>query len=219
MLRERDVAIIRYIEKYGFITISQCTKMFFSDKTYGYDLARKRLAKLEKQGYFYSNLDILSNQPEKVFYIGEKNSTPTKHTILSMNVYSEIIRLSGEIIYFKKEQNWLNGTRRSDAYVLFKINDYIYQVFVEVEGGSSNKKYSRDDIVLDMSDKYSSIIESGEPKRFANTLLDLPEDYNLNLTTRILIIDNVRHSIDWQVPNQVVIQLDFTMSKFSQILI
>ena len=35
MLNERDEKIIRYIENYGFVTISQCYKMFFKNRAYG----------------------------------------------------------------------------------------------------------------------------------------------------------------------------------------
>ena len=37
-ITDRDKEIISYVERYGFVTISQAYNMWFSDQTYGYDL-------------------------------------------------------------------------------------------------------------------------------------------------------------------------------------
>lgn len=222
MLNERDLKIIRYIETYGFVTISQCYKMFFKDRAYGYDLARKRLAKLQEKGHLLSQIDYLEKNPEKIYYIEEENSSPSKHTIMIMNCLAEVYKLDSNVRYFAREQEWLDGKRRSDGYVLFNINNYVYQLFIEVEGATTKKKHSRQEILDDFNKKYTDIISSEEPLHLAYKCFNLtPDNYNkLEVITRIVVIDNFSHSNSpWYVDDEKVIQLDFSFKQFSQILI
>lgn len=222
MLNKRDEKIIRYVETYGFITISQCYKMFFRDRAYGYDLARKRLAILQQQGHLLSQIDYLERNPEKIYYIEEEHSSPSKHTILIMNSLAEVYKLDADVRYFAREQEWMGGERRSDAYILFNLNSYVYQLFVEVEGQTTKKKRSRDEITKDFNKKYMDILQSEEPFKLAYNIFNLsPENYSkLKILTRILVIDNFSHSQNpWYVTDETVIQLDFSFKKFGQILI
>lgn len=219
MLNARDAKIIRHIESYGFITISQCYKMFFNNRNYGYDLARKRLAKLQEQGYMFSHIDYLEKCPEKIFYIDETYSTPKRHTIVIMNAFAEMIRLGAEPLFFKREQKWLNGKRRSDGYLLFKINSYIFQLFIEVESATTNKKTSREIIVEDFNKKYTDIFSSGEPNELIKSILNLSDNDEINPINRILVIDDVSHIIPWYVDGVTLLQSDISLNKISQILI
>lgn len=222
MLNERDEKIIRYIETYGFVTISQCYKMFFRDRAYGYDLARKRLAKLQEKGHLLSQIDYLEKNPEKIYYIDYENSSPSKHTIMIMNSLAEVYKLDANVRYFAREQDWMDGKRRSDAYILFNLNNYVYQLFVEVEGSSTKKKRTREEIVNDFNNKYTDILNSEEPLHLAYKCFNLnPTNYDkLEVITRILVIDNFSHNnYPWFVDGEKVIQLDFSLKKFGQILI
>lgn len=222
MLNERDEKIIRYIENYGFVTISQCYKMFFRNRAYGYDLARKRLAKLQQKGHLLSQIDYLEKNPEKIYYIDEEYSSPSKHTIMIMNSLAEIYKLDANVRYFAREQEWLDGKRRSDAYMIFNLNNYVYQLFVEVEGQTTKKKKSRAEIVEDFNKKYTDILRSEEPLKLAYKCFDLtPENYDkLTILTRILVIDNFSHNnAPWYVDDEKVIQVDFSLKQFGQILI
>lgn len=221
MLNERDLKIIRYVESFGFVTISQCYKMFFRDRAYGYDLARKRLVKLQEQGHLYSHIDYLEKYPEKIYFIDENYISPSKHTILVMNALAEVYKLDAEVRYFSREQEWLDGERRSDGYIIFRINNYFYQLFVEIEGGTTKKKVSRETVTEDFNQKYTDIIDSKEPLYLAYDCLNLqPQDYDkLQLLTRILVVDNVTHTSPWYVEDHKVIQVDFSYKQFGQILI
>lgn len=219
MLNTRDAKIIRHIESYGFVTISECYKMFFNNRNYGYDLARKRLSKLQEQGYIFSHMDYLERCPEKIFYIDENFSTPKKHTIIVMNAFAEMVRLGAEPLFFKREQKWLDGKRRSDGYFLFKIDSYIFQLFIEVESATTNKKTSREIIVEDFNKKYTEIFSSDEPYKLIRNILRLSANETVNPVNRILVIDDVTHTIPWYVDGVTLLQSDLSLNKISQILI
>ena len=220
MLSKRDVKMIRHVEKYGFITISQCYKMFFNDRAYGYDLARKRLVKLQEQGHLNSQIDYLEKNPEKIFFIDEDFSSPSKHTVYIMNTLAELVKLGADILHFSREQIWLDGSYRSDGYVVFRMYEYVFQVFIEVEGNTNHKKKPRTDIVQDFDDKYSAIIESNEPMSILYDIFNLPiNDKRINPLTRILVIDQLTHSIPWEVENVSTIQVDFLFNGLGRILI
>ena len=123
MLNERDEKIIRYIENYGFVTISQCYKMFFRNRAYGYDLARKRLAKLQQKGHLLSHIDYLEKNPEKIYYIDEEYSSPSKHTIMIMNSLAEIYKF--KVIDYNKASIIIEWVETES-----KINDLI-KIFEE----------------------------------------------------------------------------------------
>lgn len=171
MLRERDLKIIKHIDKYGFITIKQCYKMFFTDRKCGYDLARRRLSKLVEQNHIKGYMDYLSTNPEKIFYLDDRYIQPTRHTILIMDSYAEIVALGGDVLYFEREQKWVKANRRSDGYCLFLLGGYMYEVFIEVIYHLGVK---RDVRVSDMTDKYSDVVESMESKNIIGTVWDNP---------------------------------------------
>ncbi|AZV56817.1 hypothetical protein [Clostridium sp. AWRP] len=50
MITERDKRILKWIENFNSITIDQCSKLFFSTSKMSYDLARKRLRYLNREG-------------------------------------------------------------------------------------------------------------------------------------------------------------------------
>lgn len=50
MITERDKKILKWIESFNSITIDQCSKLFFSTSKMSYDLARKRLRYLNREG-------------------------------------------------------------------------------------------------------------------------------------------------------------------------
>lgn len=219
---ERDVNILRHVEQYGFITIKQAQKMFFNNASYGYDLARKRLKILEQKGRIRSKLDHCTLGSEKIFFMSDKHSSPKKHTITIMDFYSEIVRITscssdGEILFFSREQKWLNGKRRSDAYCIFKIKGFLYEVFLEVEGSSTNKTTCREYIVDDMNKKYTDVISSKEPQAIVNEIFKSTKD--IVTTRRIVIVDDMRHISDWYVEDEVVVQINSSIDNINDALI
>lgn len=217
MLKERDINIIKHIERYGFITIKQGYKIFFNKAGYGYDLSRKKLANLEQKGYISGFLDYFSNTGEKIYYIEDKFKNPSKHTVLVMDTFSEIVKLGAEVLFFKREQKWLDGERRSDAYSVFKIGDYLYELFIEVEGSGSHKRYTRENIIADFNKKYTEIIQSKEPQLIINDIFGSKTD--ISSTRRILVVDNIPHVLEWLVDDEIIVQVNSSLEGIGKLLI
>lgn len=212
---ERDINIVRHVETYGFITIKQAQKIFFNKPSYGYDLARKRLRILEEKGHLSSVMNKFT-KGEKIFYLDEKFAYPKEHTMLIMDCYSEIAKIGGEVLVFNREKRWLDGKRRSDAYCIFKIDEFLYEIFFELRLGN-NHGFGIEYVINDMNKKYTQIIESGEPQAIVNGLYNSKEDIQTN--RRIVIADDVRHTVDWQIDNEITIQVSTTFECFSKILL
>lgn len=213
MLKERDLKIIRHIEEYGFITIKQAYKIFFTDRRCGYDLARRRLAKLVEQGHMKGYMDYLSTNPEKIFYIDEMYKMPSKHTLLIMDSYAEIVNIGANIIYFKREQRWEITKRRSDGYAIFIMGDYLYEVFIEVIYHIGTDRKSR---IQDMSRKYLDIIESNES---APIIHESFKSFVPNVNTVILIVSSSVDDNEIEIDDERVVNVDYRFNGIGNILI
>lgn len=213
ILQPRDREIIKHVEEYGFITISQACTIYWNDKKYAYDLARKRLDVIENLNYLKS---YKSDEPysEKIFYIEKKYMNPSKHLILEMNLYAELINIGCNIRYFKREKEWLDGDRRSDVYTLFTFNGYLYSMCAEVVI-NSHKIHSFKDYQDDLIDKYNSIFNSGE----INKLIQEVIKKDINLGTSVLLIDDIDHVNKWDLENIPSHQVDFSLKHLSKILV
>ncbi|HEY8889885.1 MAG TPA: hypothetical protein VIM70_06485 [Clostridium sp.] len=132
MLTSRDKLMIYHIEKYGFITIAQAYSIWWNDRKYGYDLARKRLNQCILLKQIKGFKPVGNIYAEKIFYIETKYATPTKSMIISMNIYAELIRQGAGMIHFKREESWFNGDYRSDAFTIVSLNNSIYSACIEV---------------------------------------------------------------------------------------
>lgn len=128
MLTQRDKNMLRYLEDHGAFTIYQCYQMFFKHSRYGFDLARKRLKKLEELKFIkhYTN----TATKEYVYYLDKRLSA---HELYVMSVYSTLIYEGAEIIKFQKESRFLNGDIRADALIEYSFNGYIDDIIVEVD--------------------------------------------------------------------------------------
>lgn len=212
MRKERDIRIIKHIEKHGFITIKQAHKIFFNDRQTGYDLARKRLFKLAEQGHIKGFIDYLSPNPEKIYYLEDKYKSPTKHTILIMDAYAEIINLGVNMIYFKREEKWEKTNRRSDGYAVFIMEDYLYEVFIEVKYRMGTDQVNKAD---DLNKKYSEILNSGE---CSEKIVSITNNH-IDTNKVILVVDPYYHKYEWEVENEKLVKVDYTFKGIGKILI
>lgn len=213
MLKERDLRIIRHIEEYGFITIKQAYKIFFTDRRCGYDLARRRLAKLVEQGHMNGYMDYLSTNPEKIFYIKDKYKMPSKHTLLIMDSYAEMVNLGANVLHFKREQRWDKTDRRSDGYAIFIMGDYLYEIFVEVIYHIGTDQKSRK---IDMSKKYVDIIESEESSDVLKKVIG--KDYIPNSNKVILIVSSSIDDDEIEIEDEKVVNVDYRFNGIGNIL-
>lgn len=217
MMRERDLKIRKHIEDFGFITIKQASKIFFQNRRCSYDLARRRLNKLSEQGYFNSYMDYLNSNPEKIFYINDKFKSPSRHTILIMDAYAEIVNMGITPLYFKREQYWLDSNRRSDGYMIFLKEGYMYEIFIEVIYHLGTDKKSRNE---DMNKKYQDIINSKESLNIVKRVVEKTFEKTVeeDLTNKvILVLSPIEEEID--IDNQRVVVTNYHMDNIVNILI
>lgn len=218
MMTLRDKEIVRFVEDFDFITITQCYNIWFSSQKYGYDLARKRLSKIEKEGYLKSYKDSSMYGSEKIFFIDNKYAGVSRHTILAQNVYSEFIRLGAKTILYKREQRWLDGKYRSDAYMCFSISDKMYSICIEIIRGTAGKPFAseRDK----MADKYNDIIlNNNEPLTLINDKFSESGIVLDDIDTSVLIVDDIEHKSDWFIDGIKVRQIPFTLSGINNIFL
>lgn len=216
-MKERDLKIRKHIEDFGFITIKQASKIFFQNRRCSYDLARRRLKKLVEQGFFKSYMDYLNSNPEKIFYINDKYKSPSRHTILIMDTYAEIINMGITPLYFKREQYWLESNRRSDGYMIFLKEGYMYEIFIEVIYHLGTDKKSRNE---DMNKKYQDIIESKESLEIVGDIVKktFKKTIEEDITNKvILILSPVEEDI--AIDNQKVVVANYQMNNIVNILI
>lgn len=205
---------MKHIEEYGFITIKQAHKIFFNDRQTGYDLARKRLFKLAEQGHIKGYIDYLSPSPEKIYYLNDKYKSPTKHTILIMDAYAEIVNLGVKTLHFKREERWEQSGRRSDGYCIFVMDDYAYEIFIEVKYRMGTDQVNKVD---DINKKYTEILKSGECAKKLKNILNTEEE--LDTYKVILVVDPYSHKTEWEVDDEKVVKVDYTFKGIGRILI
>lgn len=223
MLRERDLKMINHIQKYGFLTINQAYKIFFTDRRCGYDLARRRLAKLVEQGHIKSNMDYLSSS-EKIFYLVDKYMQPSKHTILIMDTYAELVALCGGVekednnkgvLEFEREQEWKSIKRRSDGYGIFIMGEYLYEIFIEVIYHIGTDRKTR---VEDMSKKYEEIIKYNVSKPLVNETLKREDDIPTNKIILIVSYNPYKNEINIDDNLAKIVNVDYSLKGIGNIL-
>jgi hypothetical protein len=214
ILKEKDKEMIRYVEKYGFITIAQAYDIWFSHRRYGYDLARKRMQQMVDDNYLKQQYDMEEMYSPKIFYIEDRYRKPTKSMILVMDVYSYISRIGGAIRYFKREEEWLDKKYRSDAFIVFTMSGFCYSAYVEVLKTTSSKDITNNS---KFQTKYNEIVESDEVQ---DKLKNLFNDTRRFEDPALIIIDDIKHKNELVINNlNKIITVDYKLSGLSKILI
>lgn len=191
-ITDRDKEIISYVEQYGFVTISQAYNMWFSDQTYGYDLARKRLNILVDTGRLKSNKSKHTNFTN-IYYIDKRYSNMSHHNILIMDVYSKITSFGGDIKYFKREQPWDDGKYRSDAYVIYTFEGYVYALFIEVFSLGTSSCNSLNTLKDKLQERYFNVMTNKEYQSINTNVLGA----NYDIVPNLLVVDDLSSQEDW----------------------
>ena len=131
MITDRDREIIDHIYQFEFATINQIAKIFCRDQKFGYDIARRRLKKIITQGDYMKSIRN-SETNELIFVpIDSKIKKISKHDVLLMNYYTELIGLGVEIEVFEKEKQFKNMF--VDAFCVLKFGGYRLYQLVEIQ--------------------------------------------------------------------------------------
>ena len=211
MLTNRDKEMIYHIEKYGFITIAQAYSIWWNDRKYGYDLARKRLNHCIVLKQIKGYKPVGNIYAEKIFYIENKYATPTKSMIISMNIYAELCRQGADIIHFKREENWMNEKYRSDAFAVVSLNNKIYSACIEI---IDTTKLSYSVHKKTLISKYEDIYSDDE---IENRLVDITNLDRKFSDSKLIIITELLPKTPIEIDEVEIVLLDYSLQKLAQI--
>ena len=107
MITKRDRDIINFIYDFGFITIEQCSKIFYKDCSSAYDLARRRLKKISENGNYIK--PKLNTETKQTLYVPKDSTLKgiTLHNRLILDYLAELHYIGAVIenVYIEKEYN------------------------------------------------------------------------------------------------------------------
>lgn len=126
-MKERDQKLLDHVEIYGFITTKQAKNIFYKN----YEVARRRLTKMESLGFL--NSYILKTNREIVYCFKNKLDKFSYHNVKVMDFYSEFYNNNAKVIGLKREFKLFNGYIRADALFKFEYEGAIDYVLLEVD--------------------------------------------------------------------------------------
>lgn len=144
MINSRDKRILTWIERYDSITLSQCTKIFFIGKVYGYDQARKRLQILFKRGLIKRYRK--DPQSEVVYY---STKILKIHDLKIFDVIAEFINNGWELNALEREYHIRVGTHSYilDALTELQKDDMIVHIIIEIDYSHFTGKEKINDLI------------------------------------------------------------------------
>ena len=152
MITERDKEILRWIEKFKSITIDQCSKLFFTDSKMSYDLARKRLRYLNREGL----IKRYRKEPkEQVVYfmdkILKKHDLKTMDMIVELNQFNITQLILQNKIQINRHGIYLNYV--TDATIVID-NEYPIIIETDYTHYTNDKKVT--DLINYLEDKHNT---------------------------------------------------------------
>ncbi|MPQ45370.1 hypothetical protein GBZ86_16830, partial [Clostridium tarantellae] len=120
------------MERYGFITIKQASRIWFRTKKDSYNLAQRRLSACVKCDQLKVNIQRFKQDDCNIYYLKDDYSRVSRHTMKIMDIFIELQLMGAKVSYFKREENWLEGRYRSDAFAIINMEGYIIPLFIEV---------------------------------------------------------------------------------------
>lgn len=154
MITKRDKEILKFIEHYKSITPNQCSKLFYSGN-YSYDMARKRLSHLYKEGILKR---YRKNMNSECFYYMDKYLSI--HDSKAIDVMAEAKHIGGKIISFERKYRLLSY--ELDALLEVEYKGYIFPFIIEVDYTHFTSLKKLDDIYNSgyFQDKYKDLGEN-----------------------------------------------------------
>ena len=147
MITAKDRMILKYIEKYKFITIDQARKIAFPTIKSGYQSVRKRLHRLV---FNEKRIKVVYNENLKQNLYMDKDTDIRKipssaHRMYLMDFYCSLIATGCVIEKFDIEREWSNRSIRSDALIVYSFETFRFSNLVEVNQSNHMLKLGRFD--------------------------------------------------------------------------
>lgn len=210
MITDRDRLWVReWFEPYKYATLEMIQKVFLKDRQYSYNIARKRLLELKKEGYIKVDRDSVTNR--NIYMLNEKDVRfPSEHRLIILNVLAEMKYSGFNVEHFEVEKHWVHNKGKlvySDAFVIFTMDNRRYHYFIEVHKSNN----------VSNLEKYDDLYGTGVVQEFYNGL-GIPELRNY-YPRRVLLVSDREYSKPIELKYCQVIQLDSKLSNFYKILI
>lgn len=205
-INDIDNDILKFVEKFGSITIWQAYRMFYNNQIYGNVSAGKHLNKLVR----YNKLKVYKDPSGKINVYYDKTKL-RYHDLLAVDFYVELHRAGANLIYFKQNQQWMKSKFITDAFCCYQIGEKIMFNLIEIVRTTGIDKQ-----------KYLKLFDSGEPQEFSNYLYKkVGGEKAITDFPKLIIIDNVQHLPDSLFINKEiqVKQLDFKFENFANIFL
>lgn len=198
MITDRDRDIILHLEKYKYATLEQIAKIFFRKAKQSYNIARRRMAEIRKEGYVKAIKDTEINRTVYIYNDGKTN-VPDRHRLIVLDVLANLHQQGFKVQDFEVEKYWLGGKIRSDAFAVFVLEGLKnrYQFFIEVH-------LSNNDCNLG---KYDTLFDTGEVQKYLGR----------NVYPRILLITD--RNVEYNCKNSKVIKLNTKLDEFASIVV
>lgn len=132
MITGRDNLIMRHIEKYGAISLSSVSRIYFNNS---YKSASRRMLQLEEEKMVNSYKNFFTG--EKIFYF-DKVIAP--HDLLVMDLWNKLIDLDFEIKSFRTKKKLLQGDIIPDAFIECLYGEWTTFIILEMDLNHYTKK-------------------------------------------------------------------------------
>lgn len=190
---DRDKKILSHISKYDGITIKQCYYLFFSDSNFGYDLARKRLNLMVKDGFVKVFKDKGTN--ENVYYTDKKMKY---REIIAMTFYAKLVYSGVNVTLFIRNYTLYDGKFSCDAFCTYEVDGKESYMFVEVILNYNEYNFT----------KYEWLYETQAFQQLYKGQFP-----------RLIVIENIDHIQPLELPNIKVTELNLQFKNFAKVFI
>jgi hypothetical protein len=208
LITDRDRMIIRgWFEPYKYANLDIIQKVFFKEQQYSYNIARKRLLELKKEGYIKVDRDSITNK--NLYTLNEKDiKPPSEHKLLILNILAEMKYMGFNVEHFEVEKHWIHDKGKmvySDGFCIFTMDNRRYHYFIEVHRSNNINNLEKYDMLWDSGVVQKWYEDSGYSKDF--------------YPKRILLISDREYKKEIELKHCQVIQIDSKLSNFYKVLI
>lgn len=200
---DRDKEIIDFVHQIGYASIKNIADMYFTHARYNYDLARKRLKKIENTGKYIKSFRNEETN-ERVYIPYESNvKRVTTHNLKVIEYVCKLNCLGCKMKTIEIEPVFNNI--KPDAYIVFKFEGFTYAQLLEIQIRHDYvdlKRFKEYDTINAILDKNKSILNTEE-----------------NLLPKIVIVQNTNR--DYVKENDTpfnIIQMGVSMENIAKVL-
>lgn len=195
-INEKTKDILSFIEKYGFITAKICSRTVYKEYSQNYQLASRKLRKMEQGGLLQRYLD---NSNEFIYQINKKHVTPHKYYLI--NFYSRLYEKVDNVELFEIEKSWNISHKRNDGFIIYKNDNSFYSLLIEIDYSHFTSK-----------DKLDSLYESKEVQKY------FKDNYGINDYFPTVVVISMLGNTKYRNVEFDYLSLDFNFTDINKLI-